>query len=56
MPQQGWLWLPGLAHFDFIAMVGVQVLQSIVIVAFVHSRVKMPLSAAVSLHRPVGSP
>ena len=22
MPQQGWLGLPGLAHFDFIAMVG----------------------------------
>ena len=46
--------LDGDAHF--ILIVGVQVLQSMEMLAFVHSRVKTPLLAAVSLHTSVGSP
>ena len=38
-----------------MVMVGVQLLQSIEILAFVHSRSKMPLFAAVSLHRPTAA-
>ena len=38
-----------------MVMVGVHELQSIEILAFVHSRSKMPLFAAVSLHRPTAA-
>ena len=42
------------AHF--MVIVGVQVLQSIEILALVHSLSKTPEFGAVSLHRPTGSP
>ena len=42
-------------RFHLSLMVGVHVLQSMVTLAFVHSRSKMPLFAAVSLHRPTAA-